>query len=68
MLLNDQTPAERREIEKIGHRRKYRAGEFVIRENEAGQSLFIILSGSIEVRKELDSGRDKRLKELYRIL
>ena len=64
MLLSDLSAEERALVEQISVIRAYGEGECVIQEEEAGDSLFLILSGRLEVQKDIDRGRSKRLREL----
>ncbi len=42
---------------------KYKAGDFVFKENEEGSSMFLIVEGSVDIRKTIDEekGTDKSL-------
>ncbi len=64
MLLEDLTAEERASVEKIGAIKKYAKGDYVVKENEEGGSLFVILSGKLRVEKGIDAERKKCLKEL----
>ncbi|MCP4579299.1 MAG: HDOD domain-containing protein [Deltaproteobacteria bacterium] len=57
------TPAEKREIAGLNaHFRVYQAGEFIIREGSKGASMFILISGKVEVSKGHDSSLLIQLK------
>lgn len=64
MFLNCLSPDEIGVIETIGTVKLYPQGAFLIREGEPGTSFVLILSGVVEVRKNLRGGKYKKLVEL----
>ncbi len=64
MFVNELIPAEIYLLEQIGKVRRYKEGEFVIREGQTGSSFFLITSGRVEVRKGLGGGKHRKLVEL----
>lgn len=64
MLFDALTEKERAQVVKVGRKRRYAKGDFVLHEGDESSSLFLILEGAIQVRKALDSDRYKQLKDL----
>jgi len=64
MLFDNLTPEEKEKVHKTGIKRKFKDGDFVIREKDSGDSLFFVLSGEVEIRKKLDADRSKCLQTL----
>jgi CRP-like cAMP-binding protein len=64
MLLDGLTDQERALVEGIGTVRNFSEGQHIIREGETGDSIFVVLSGRVEIHKAIDAHRDKHLKEL----
>lgn len=64
MLFDNFSTDEREQVKKMGRVKKYGYGDEIIKENESGDSMFIVLSGRLEVKKGIDEGRNKKLKEL----
>ena len=64
MFFDDLTAEEIARVESIGVVRRYQKGDFVIDEGVPGTSFFLVLSGSLEVRKNLGSGKHKKLVDL----
>ena len=64
MLLDTLTDQERAAIEKIANRRKFSEGTEILKEGEAGASLFLIRGGVVEVRKLIDKEKYKQLRDL----
>lgn len=64
MLLDELTLEERYAIEEISTIKRYSAGDEVIREGEEGKSVYFIMAGQVEVKKQLGDGREKVLKTL----
>lgn len=64
MLFDGFSAEEQEQVKKIGKIKKYAYGDEVIKENESGDSMFVVLSGRLEVKKGIDEGRNKKLKEL----
>ena len=49
ILFRNLTKKELKFIEKIVHIRKYRAGEYIFRQNENGVGMYIIVNGSVNI-------------------
>lgn len=64
MLFDELTKEEKAAIEKIGVCRKFVEGGYIVKEGEKGASLFIIRSGTAEVRKVLNENNYKHLKNM----
>lgn len=64
MLFSGLTPDEMRAIEKFIVVRRYREGEHVVQEGDAGRSIFVITRGEVEVMKKLDGLNYKELRNL----
>ena len=64
MLFDNFSLEEQKQVKKIGRTKKYAYGDEVIKERDSGDSLFIVLRGRLEVKKGIDDGRNKKLKEL----
>lgn len=60
-LFENLTPGERAEIEALLEPASFRAGETILVESEAEEYLYILVSGSVEVHKEVSRGRRQRL-------
>lgn len=63
-MLQNLSEAEIAKIEKTGQQRQLPAGELLIQEGQQEHSFFLILSGTVEVRKALPQGRFKKLMAL----
>jgi len=64
MILRDLTRDEMAVVEQVGRQRQAARGEWILREGEAGQSCFLVISGRVEVRKNLGMDKYKKLVEL----
>ena len=64
MFFDDLTSNEVEIVEQIGRARVYQKGDYVIQEGSVGSSFTLILSGSVEVRKNFANGKHKTLVEL----
>lgn len=64
MLFDGLTDAEKVLAEKAGAVKLHPKGSTVVRESDAGSSMFLVRSGVVEVRKNLDPERYKQLKTL----
>jgi CRP/FNR family cyclic AMP-dependent transcriptional regulator len=64
MFFDDLTPAEISLVESIGKVCKFQRGDFIIREGQTGASFFLVISGRVEVRKDLGEGKHRILVEL----
>jgi len=64
MLFDNFSTGDQEQVKKIGRVKKYAYGDQVIKENDSGDSLFVVLSGRLEVKKGIDEGRNKKLKDL----
>ncbi|OGV41916.1 MAG: hypothetical protein A2X46_17845 [Lentisphaerae bacterium GWF2_57_35] len=64
MFFDDLTPTEISRVESIGKVRKYQRGDFIIHEGQTGSSFFLVISGRVEVRKNLGDGKHRKLVEL----
>ena len=64
MLFDNFSTEEQAQVKKIGRVKKYAYGDEIIKEKDSGDSLFIVLAGRLEVKKGIDGGRNKKLKEL----
>lgn len=64
MFLNYLDPPDLELVEGIGVIKVYEKGSFLMREGEPGDSFILILSGSVEVRKNMGGARYKRLVTL----
>lgn len=49
---------------KICRTRNYKAGQYIFHEGEKGYSLYVLVAGTLEIRKEID-GEDKVLVEMH---
>jgi hypothetical protein len=66
-LLFSQLPAA--DLPRVAEAMNYaqvRTGDWIIRENELGESLFVILGGKVEVLKETEAGEPRRVAVLNR--
>lgn len=63
-FLNNLSEEARKEIIKRALRRQFRKGDTIVREGEEGDSLFIILSGSVYIYKKNKDGVDTLIDEL----
>lgn len=65
-LFSGLSAGELRIVDALLHQRAYLAGEVIFDEGEEGQALYIILDGSVEIRRQLpgDSGDGGLLAEL----
>lgn len=63
-MLQGLSEEEIEKIEKTGVARQIAAGELLIHEGRQEHSFFLIISGSVEVRKALPQGRFKKLMTL----
>lgn len=62
-LFSGLSPRELAIVDGLMHRRHYQAGEVVFDEGEEGQAIYIILEGSVELRRA-GQGEGGRLAEL----
>jgi CRP-like cAMP-binding protein len=58
------TPKELRQVASIVHRRKYDAGEYIVRQNDPGLGMYVIESGDVNVLLE-ENGSTKQLVTLH---
>ena len=64
MIFSELSEKEMALVERLGAVRAYRPGETVIQEGHPGLSFFLIIAGSVEVRKSLRRAKYKKLIEL----
>ena len=64
MILHDLTSAEMTAVEATGTPCSFGRGELIIREGDAGSSFFLILAGRVEVRKNIDRDKYRKLVDL----
>lgn len=64
MILRDLTSEEMAVVERLGCQHQVAQGAWILREGDVGQSFFLILSGRVEVRKNLGQDKYKKLVEL----
>jgi len=64
MFLNCLSPDEISIIETIGEVKRYPSGAYLMHEGAPGTSFILILSGTVEVRKNLRGGKYKKLVDL----
>jgi CRP/FNR family cyclic AMP-dependent transcriptional regulator len=64
MIFNELSDKEMALVERLAALRAYRAGEAVVHEGHPGRSFFLLVQGSVEVRKSLRRGKYKKLTEL----
>jgi CRP/FNR family transcriptional regulator, cyclic AMP receptor protein len=64
MLFEALTADELAKVEAISVVREFGQGSLVIEEGKAGDSFFLLLSGRAETRKEIGTGRYKKLVEM----
>ncbi len=64
MILRDLTKDEMAMVEQVGHQQEVARGDWIVREGDVGQSFFLVISGRVEVRKNLGMDKYKRLVEL----
>lgn len=57
-LFRNLDETERAQILIIGRLRPYRAGEFLFREGDAGDGLFIVVKGSVRISKRSATGEE----------
>jgi CRP/FNR family transcriptional regulator len=53
-----------RRIAKLAHHQSFKKGEVITREGESDGSMFVIISGEVEVIKGMDSPNEKTLRTL----
>jgi CRP/FNR family transcriptional regulator, cyclic AMP receptor protein len=58
------TPKELRQVAAIVHRRKYSAGEYIVRQNDPGLGMYVIESGEVSVLLE-ENESTKQLAMLH---
>jgi CRP-like cAMP-binding protein len=64
MMFSDLTGKELATVEHAGVVRSFTVNTPIIREGESGDSFYLLVSGRVEVRKELKKGRFKKLVDL----
>lgn len=64
MRLSDMTPPELECVVRFGRRRELTEGQYVIHEGANDQALFLLLHGTVEVVKKLDTSTCKSLRQL----
>lgn len=64
MLLDDLTPEERGLFEGAGVVRSFSSGDYVVKEGDQGDSLFVVVDGVLEVEKVVGPNRAKQLEQL----
>ena len=52
-------------LKEYGRRRRYRQGSFIVRQGEPAGSLFLLLSGSVAVQVEEESGEETMMIHLF---
>jgi|SRR5579871_3304797 len=55
-LFADLSTPQLEQLNRLAHHRSYRAGDLVFREGEAGIAVFVITSGTFELRHDAGSG------------
>lgn len=63
-IFSDLSEKELQEVEKIIHRRKYKAGEPVFRMGDPGLGMYIIIEGSVDIVEENENMEPKILASL----
>jgi CRP-like cAMP-binding protein len=63
-LFKHLTPAEIANIAEKMTRRCYRRGEIIIREGDPGEEFFLIVLGSVDVRKRVEAGEERQVATL----
>ncbi|HLP15897.1 MAG TPA: cyclic nucleotide-binding domain-containing protein [Bacteroidota bacterium] len=56
-------PKELRQVAAIVHRRRYKSGEYIVRQNDPGLGMYVIESGEVSVMLE-ENGSTKQLASL----
>lgn len=64
MLFDDLTDKEKAQLERIGRVRSFARGSVLLREGDNGNSLFVIRTGVVELRKPFDNEQYKQLRDL----
>ena len=64
MFTDGLKESELNKLERIGKLRNYTSGSFVVQEGLPGTSFFLVIGGTVEVRKNLAAGQYKALVEL----
>jgi CRP-like cAMP-binding protein len=64
MIFDDLTPMEMEAVEAAGVLRSFVKGERLVAEKQPGDSFFLLLAGTVEVRKLMDIGQYRKLAEL----
>jgi len=57
-IFSDLPPSELEKIEKVGTRKKYNKNEIILKEDEAGSALFVIISGKVKVARTSPDGKE----------
>jgi CRP-like cAMP-binding protein len=63
-MFADLNEEDFRLVEQKTQNRVFSKGEVLLREGDAGDSMFIVRQGTVEIRKELGAGNYSRLKSL----
>lgn len=63
-LFEELTHRELVRVERIVHKRHYRAGETIVRENEPGSGMYILCSGTVEIHQATRDGNHRHLATL----
>jgi len=64
MIFQELAPKDLTRVSRIGIRKRFRAGEYVIKEGEEGTWFALVLSGKLEVRKDVSDDRAAVLVKL----
>jgi len=64
MIFDDLTPTEMETVEAAGVLRSFVKDENLVAEKQSGDSFFLLLTGTVEVRKLMDIGQYRRLATL----
>jgi CRP-like cAMP-binding protein len=64
MIFDELTDSEMGHVEKMGVLKTYRPEEMVVQEGRPGTSFFLVVNGTVEVRKSLRRGKYKKITEL----
>jgi CRP/FNR family transcriptional regulator, cyclic AMP receptor protein len=63
-LFSQMKNRDLRRIAKLAHNHSFKSGELIIREGEIDSRLFVIISGEVEIIKDLGRQKEKRLNVL----
>lgn len=63
-LFEELTDRELLRVERIVHKRRYGAGEAIVRENEPGAGMYIIRTGKVDIRQATRNGAHRHLAAL----